>query len=371
MDVYTPSLPRIRSELGGADWVIQASITACLFGIGAGQLVFGPLSDRIGRRTVILVGTVGWTVASILSSLVVDPGTLVLARLAAGLFGSAGIVVARSVVRDVSDSPRSIGVRIGVLAMVSAAAPVVAPTLGAAIAAVWGWRADFVFLAVLGAIVTGAVLRLVPESLPPAARAGKLALAGGLAVALHDRELRGLALALGIQAFGFYAYIATASFVVERQLGYGPGTFAAVFGTNAAAMLAANLAFRRLVRSRHPSVMLGIGLSAALLGGVLLAASAALDGPDWSLWAASTVFAASMGFVLPSAHSWGQLTSPPSGAASALTGSAQFLGGVLGSPVTGLIGPTALTLGIIIAASSALALPAWRVARGARSVSGA
>lgn len=362
VDVYTPSLPRIQQDLGGADWVIQASITAGLLGIGVGQLVFGPVSDRVGRRPVILLGTVGFSAASMVSAVATSPWLLVAARLATGLSGSAGIVAARSVVRDVSPVPELVGGRIALLSMVSAAAPVVAPAVGAGIAARWSWRADFAALVVLGAVIAVAAARWVPETLPRTERHASPPVLAALGRAVADRELRNLSLALAIQAFGFYAYVASMAFIVERQLGHGPAVFAMVFSANAMTMLLANVLFRRQVRTVHPSVLLGRGLAAAGLAGAILAVTAALDGPVWILWGSTTLFAAAIGFVLPGAHSWGQLTRTPSGAASALTGSAQFSGGVLGAPATGLIGPTALLLGTIIAVTGASALVPWRVA---------
>jgi DHA1 family bicyclomycin/chloramphenicol resistance-like MFS transporter len=365
MDIYTPSLPRMQSDLGGPDWEVQSSITACLLGIAIGQLVFGPLSDRLGRRPVILAGSVGWTLASVASAAVPSVLDLILVRGIAGLLGSAGIVVARSVVRDFSDSPRLVGGRIALLATVSAVAPILAPTAGAAIAATWGWRADFVALALLGALVVVAVLLVLPETLARDSRRSSAGVARSLASALRNTELRTLALSLALQAFGFYAYIATASFVVEREFGLSAAAFALVFGSNAAIVCGANLLFRRLVRTTQPRSLLGIGLAVALLGGATLAVAAATHSPPGLLWGASAIFAAGIGFVLPGAHSWGQLTGQPSGAASALTGAAQFLGGVLGSPITGLLGPSALLLGLILAATSALALVAWRFALSA------
>ncbi len=366
MDIYTPSLPRIEADLGGPDWAVQASITACLLGIGIGQLFFGPLSDRFGRRRVILVGVAGWTLLSIASALVPSVLLLVVARGFAGLLGSAGIVVARSVVRDISDTPRLVGGRIALLSTVSGVAPILAPTVGAAVAGAWGWRADFVTLAALGILVMIGVVAFVPETLTRESRHASVPVLRSLGVALNDAELRNVALSLGLQAFGFYAYIATSSFVVEREFGYSPAAFALVFGTNAAAIVSMNILFRRLVRTRHPRALLRIGYLATLVGGFGLASGAALHAPVGVLWGATILFTAGIGFVLPGAHSWGQLTRPASGASSALTGAAQFLGGVLGSPVTGLIGPTALSLGIIIALASALALLAWGFAARAR-----
>lgn len=365
VDIYTPSLPQIQRDLGGADWLAQASITSCLLGIGVGQLVWGPLSDRAGRRRIVLLGVVGWTLTSVLSAVAATPLALVAARALAGLCGAAGIVVARSIVRDISPELRVMSARIGMLSMVTAVAPVVAPIAGAAIAVAWGWRGDFFALAALGGAIVLAFALVVPETLPRQERAAprRFGLVSDLAAALRDRELAHVGLALAAHAFGFYAYVATASFVVERELGHPPVVFALVFGTNAAAMFGANLAFRRIVRSRHPALPLGIGLAVSAASGLALCLVALTAGPEWLLWLSSTAFAASAGFVIPGAHSWGQATPVASGSASAVTGSAQFLGGVLGSPVTGLLGPTAAHLGLVIAVGSAAGLLAWATVR--------
>ena len=369
VDIYTPSLPAIQSELGGDEWLAQASITACLLGIGLGQLVWGPLSDRVGRRPVVIAGAAGWAITSVASAVAGAPAALILARGLAGLCGAAGIVVSRSIVRDLSPDRAAVASRIGILAMVTAVAPVVAPVIGAAIAAVAGWRADFAALAILGGLVVVLCAVFVPETLAGADRAAssRTSVLRGLARAIRDRELRFVALALGAHSIGFYAYIASASFVVEREYGRPPLAFAAVFASNAVAMLLGNIVFRRLVRRLHPSVPLGIGLGVSAVAGAVLVGTAVGGGPVWIVWAASSVFAAATGFVLPGAHSWGQATPALSGAASALTGAAQFFGGVLGSPLTGLIGPTAGTLGAIVALSSGAAIGFWARARRLRS----
>ncbi|KRE23297.1 MFS transporter [Agromyces sp. Soil535] len=368
VDIYTPSLPLIQHELAATEWLTQASITACLLGIGIGQLFWGPLSDRAGRRPVILAGVIGWTITSAISAMATTPEMLVTARGAAGLCGAAGIVVARSVVRDISVDRGVMASRVGLLSLITSVAPVIAPVMGAAIAHAWGWRADFLALTAFGAAIGLATAITVPETLAPDHRsAGDASVVRSLLTGARNAELAFVAIALAAHAFGFYAYITTLPFIVELQFGHPPVVFAVVFASNAAAMLAANLGFRRLVRHHRPALPLGIGLSASTLSGVTLFAASLAHGPEWLLWTTSTVFAAAAGFVLPAAHSWGQLTLVASGAASALTGSAQFLGGVLGSPVTGVIGPTAAHLGLVIATSSALALLAWYAARIAAS----
>ncbi|WP_169747738.1 Bcr/CflA family efflux MFS transporter [Demequina subtropica] len=365
IDIYTPSLPTVQTELGGSDALTQGGVTAFLLGIGFGQLLWGPLSDRFGRRRVVLLGVAGWTLTSGLDALASGPEALVTLRALAGLCGAAGIVVARSIVRDLSPETHAMASRIGFLAMVTSLAPVVAPILGAGIAAAWGWRADFVILAALGGVLLLLFTLLVPETLPRSRRStgGLRAVVRGLARAGRHREVAGAALALGTHAFGFYAYIATSAFIVERELGRSPTAFAVVFGTNAMAVVAANIVFRRLVRHRHPAGPLGLGLIISAASGVALWTAATLGAPEAFWWLASMAFGAGTGLVLPGAHSWGQATAVASGAASALTGSAQFLGGVLGSPLTGLLGPTAAHLGLVIAVASSAATAIWAATR--------
>jgi MFS transporter, DHA1 family, multidrug resistance protein len=364
IDMYTPSLPDIEADLGAADWVAQASVTGCLLGIGIGQVLWGPMSDRFGRRPVILIGVIGWAAASVASALSADAGTLIAVRVVAGLCGAACIVAARSVVRDITADEGSRAARIGVLSLVSAAAPVVAPLLGAVVAAIWGWRADFVALAIVGTILAVLFGVVVPETLPAESRTtGGLGIARGLSAALRDRELLSIALPLAAFAFGFYAYVATTSFIVEREFGYPPLVFGIVFGANALAMVGANLLFRRLVRRHPPASLMATGLAIGALSGGMLLVCALLGAPAWVDGIATLVFAASAGFVLPGAHAAGQVTLVASGAASALTGAAQFLGGVLGSPVTGAIGPTALTLGAILFAAALVAVVLRRALR--------
>ncbi|MDN4478978.1 multidrug effflux MFS transporter [Demequina sp. SYSU T00039] len=372
VDIYTPSLPAMQDELGGADWLAQASITTFLLGIGIGQLVWGPLSDRHGRRPVVLAGVAGWTVASLLSALAFSPEMLVGVRLLAGLCGAAGIAVARSIVRDVSDDTSTMASRIGMLAMVTALAPVLAPVLGAGLAHVWGWRADFVTLAGLGGVIVLLFSLAVPETLPREHRTpgGPSSVVRALARAAHHREVRGAALSLGVHSFGFYAYIASASFIVERELGHPPAVFALVFGTNAVAVILGNTVFRRAVRSLHPAGPLGVGYALCTIAGLgLLIAASGSGAPAGVLWACAMVYAFGQGLVLPGAHSWGQTTVVASGAASALTGSAQFLGGVLGSPMTGLIGISAAHLGAVLAAASGAAGAVWLLTRSSLSPS--
>ena len=364
IDIYTPSLPLMQAELGGADWLAQASITTFLLGIGLGQLVWGPLSDSFGRRPVVIAGIAGWALASAASALAISAPMLVGVRLVAGLCGAAGIVVARSIVRDISPDGATTSSRIGILAMVTTLAPVLAPIAGATIALAWGWRGDFTVLAGLGVGLVALFAAVAPETLPASARqpGGVGSVTSSLLTAGRHRELVLVSFTMAAHSVGFYAYIATASFIVERELHRSALAFAVVFGTNAIMVISANQVFRKIVRRHHPSRPVGAGLVLCAVGGTALVSIAIAHGPEAALWGASLVFAAGQGLVLPGTHSWAQATSVSSGAASALVGSAQFLGGVLGSPVTGVVGPTAAHLGGVITLASGGATLLWLAA---------
>jgi DHA1 family bicyclomycin/chloramphenicol resistance-like MFS transporter len=191
---------------------------------------------------------------------------------------------------------------------------------------------------------------------------------------MRDRELVWVAAALAAHSIGFYAYITTASFIVEQEFGHPPVVFSLVFSTNALAMVASNLVFRRMMRTRHPSSAMGAGLIVSTAAGAGLFVLALSGAAPWLLWALSTVYAAASAFVFTGAHSWGQAVVTASGAASALTGAAQFSGGVVGSPLTGVIGTTTAALGVVLFVGSALGvlafLAAARLRRHRESASG-
>ena len=371
IDIFAASLPVIAEEFGSSIASAQVTFTLFLAGMGLGQLMWGPMSDRVGRRLVVAIGLSGWILTSVGGALATDLTTFVLLRLLAGVFGSTGVVIARSIVRDLAPTPRVLSSGIGWLSTVSSMAPTVAPVLGALIAAAWGWRADFVSLAVVGIIMLSLFMATVPETAVhretarlPLVRA----IASGLQGAFRNRELRFVACALALQAVGFYAYISSMSFIVESRYGHSSIFFATLFGVNAGAMLIANVIFRYAARTKPITALMGVGLTLSAVSGPMLFVASWTGLPEAVLWISTTLFASSMGIIFPAAHTWGQSTGVLSGSASALTGSAQFLGGVLGSPLTGIFGSTPLSLGAVIGVSSVLAIMAWRFAKKRRAL---
>ncbi|GAA3236480.1 hypothetical protein GCM10020256_55160 [Streptomyces thermocoprophilus] len=166
MDMYLPSLPEVTRTLHAPAATVQLTLTACLLGMALGQLVVGPMSDRWGRRRPLLAGLAVYVVATALCALAPTVETLVAFRLAQGLAGAAGIVIARAVVRDLYDGV-AMARFFSTLMLISGVAPVVAPLIGGQILRVTDWRGVFVVLTVIGLLLGALVWFRLPETLEP------------------------------------------------------------------------------------------------------------------------------------------------------------------------------------------------------------
>ncbi|QSB22262.1 MFS transporter [Curtobacterium sp. 24E2] len=209
-DMYIPALPQIAHDLGTTPGAVQLSLTAFLVAFAVGQLLVGPVSDGVGRRPMLVVGTAVFALASVGCALAPDVVTLVLARIAQGLGGAAGAVAGRAMVSDVASGTRMAKV-FGTLAAINAIGPVVAPLAGGAVLAFGTWRIMFVVLAVLGALFFAMVVLRFRETLPQERR-------GGVGFAANGRRIRELLAIPRFRAYvlsgvlstvGFFAYIAT------------------------------------------------------------------------------------------------------------------------------------------------------------------
>jgi multidrug resistance protein len=199
MDLYLPALPSLTRDLGGSASLAQLTLTACLLGLAAGQLIAGPLSDASGRRRPLVVGVAAYSLASLLCAVAPSTPVLVVFRLIQGAAGAAGIVIARAVVRDVyegSDVARFFALTM----LISGLAPILGPVLGGQILRVTSWRGAFVFLALIGVILFVAAVLGLPETLRVERRRS-----GGIGETLTtfrglvtDRSFMGYALSSGL-----------------------------------------------------------------------------------------------------------------------------------------------------------------------------
>lgn len=369
IDMYLPALPRLTAQLSTTASAAQLSLTACLVGLAAGQLLAGPLSDVFGRRRPLLVGLVCYTLASVLCAFAPNVWALVALRLVQGLSGAAGVVLSRAVVRDLR-SGTGVAKLFATLMLVNGIAPVLAPTIGGQLLRFTSWRGVFVVLTVIGAGLLVAVLVGLPETHRPSrqhAGTGPAASRGGLRdtgrafrVLLADRGFLGLALASGCVSGAMFAYISGSSFVLQDVYGMSAQLFALVFGGNAVGIVAAGQLSARLVDRFGPAALLRTGAYVSA-GGAALLLVAVLTGAGLPL-VLPALFAvvASVGLVSPNATSLALAEHGAiAGSASAVLGVLQFVVGGAVAPLVGIAGtgtPVPMAVVIVALALAAIAL---------------
>lgn len=362
-DMYVPGFPAMGDSLGASSSAVQLTMTAFLAGLVVGQLLIGPLSDSLGRRRPLMSGAAGFVFFSLACALAPNIGVLTGARFLQGVAGAAGMVLARAVLTDRfqgAELPR----HFAVLSQIMGVAPIAAPVLGGAILSVSGWRAVFAVLTLMGGLLLLAVLRKVPESLPPERRHG-----GGVAstframgALLGRRTFMGYVLVLALVSAALFTYISGSSFVFENLHGVSSTTYSLIFATNAVGMLIAGAVFSRLAGRVRLNTLLTAGVGVAALGALAQVLLVVTVGETLAgTWATLFVTVGGIGLVFPASMSIGQtLGRGAPGAASALLGGLQFLCGALASPLVGLFGegsslPMALIM-LTAVASAGLAL---------------
>ncbi|QIK07585.1 multidrug effflux MFS transporter [Streptomyces sp. ID38640] len=340
-DMYVPALPDLARSLSTDASGAQMSLTGFLAGIIVGQLVLGPLSDAVGRRPVLIGGSVLFAAFSTVCALAPTVEVLIAARVGQGIAGAAGIVVSRAVVADLFDD-RELPSVFSRLGAITAAAPVLAPLAGGALLLAVSWRYVFAVLALMGVLLALGVWHWIPESHPPHTR-----LTGGPAASLRaigqvaaQRAVLTPVLALACGGAAVFAYIAGTTFLFQDIYRLSPALSSLVYGVNAVGNMAGSLAYGRLAKRRPPEDLLIISGALAATGVaalLLLQATAGSTMPTTWLCLLITISACGIFFpaVITVAQSRGRAAP---GATSALLGGGQFLFGAAVSPLVGLFG---------------------------------
>ncbi len=362
IDMYLPALPAMAVALGSDSGGAQLTIAAYFTGMAVGQLVYGPLTDRFGRKPPLFVGVGLFIAASLACALAQSMPQLVALRLLQALGGCAGMVVARAVVRDVAHLRDPVRL-MGRLMLIMGVAPILAPSLGGVIDQAFGWRAIFVVLALFGGAALLLVILHLPETHPPERRlrqapAEILAAYIGL---LRDGRFRRPAVASGCAISGLFAYIAASPFVFMEVHGVAPQVYGLLFGVNAVGIIAGSQisgwAAERWGREVLFSRMLW-GMLAMAAGLVL---TTVLGAPFPLIFLFLFLYIAMLGVVLPLGTVLG-LTHFPSlaGTASALMGTLQFgFGGVAGAVLGAWHDGTGLPMAAVILGCVAAANLVW------------
>lgn len=359
IDMYLPALPKIGGDLGVSSSVAQLTLTGTLAGLAVGQLIVGPLSDSLGRRRPLMSGIVLHMLASVVC--IVSPNIAVLgaARALQGMGASAAMVVSIAVVGDLFAESVAATV-LSRLMLVLGVAPVVAPSLGAAVLLHASWHWVFAVLVVLagGLLLLGAVA--LPETLPPDHRR-PLRLRGIAATyleLLRDPKFVTLVLVAALGMSGLFAYIAGAPFVLQGRYGLDQQAFALVFGAGAVALIGATQINVVLLRRFSPQAIVLWALVAAAAAcaafvALTLSHAGGLPGFIAPVWA----ILASMGLVIPNAPAVALSRHPDAaGTSAAVLGAAQFGLGAAVAPVVGVLGNDEIALAVVMTTGIVVAL---------------
>ena len=274
LNIFMPSMPGLQREFGVSYGVVQLTLTLYLIGMAACQLVYGPISDRVGRRPMLLFGLAIFVLASLMAALAPSIHVLIAARLLQAVGGAAGIVLARAMVRDVFDRETSASV-ISYITMAFVVAPMVAPALGGYIDVHGGWRVGFWLLAVLGAVVLAAAWRFLPETHVNRNAAGSgMGLLTGAARLFTLPRFRGYTLVLAFTSSVFFAFLGGAPHIMMDVLGRTPMEYGLWFITVSAGYMAGNFLSGRYTRAVGLDRMITAGCAITLAGGLLCFAAA-------------------------------------------------------------------------------------------------
>ena len=231
MDIYLVSMPSLTEAFGASTTAVQMTIAVYLLGNAVGQLFWGSLSDRFGRRPVLLSGLALFGVAAVACAAAPSIEMLIAARLVQGVGISAGLVITRAIVRDCYDGDRAASV-LALMSMITGIAPLLAPIVGSALQSAFGWRAIFVCIALCAAIVFASALLLLEETLaePDGEATRPSIMLRNFSQMLSNATFVGNAIVVCAVTGGLIAFLASSSFVFVRSLGYAEQNFGFVFG---------------------------------------------------------------------------------------------------------------------------------------------
>ena len=337
IDMYLPAFPSIARDLHAEMGQVELTVSLFLAGMGVGQALYGPLSDRWGRRAPLLFGSMMYAIAAIGCALSNSIGLLLAGRLLMALGGAAGSVITRAIVRDWFDAKESAHV-FSTLMLIMGAAPIFAPMLGSQVLLFTGWRGVFVLFALFGFACTLAVAVWLPESLPPERRNdhGFAEVFTGYWELMQNERFMAFAMAAGFASGMLFTYITGIAAVVMNIYGVRPSIFGFLFSANAFGLIAGSQINRRLLKTYSSAQIVKGVYNVTFFAAVLLFVHG-LTGwgglPVLSLL--MFVLLSTMGFVFPNISA---LTMAPftrqAGTASAMLGTTQY---VIGCIAGGLV----------------------------------
>ena len=340
IDMYLPALPQMAKDFGVSTQMMANTLPAYFFGLAIGQLLYGPISDRIGRKKPLYVGLSLYAIASLLCIFASSEWSLIALRVVQALGGCVGVVIARAAIRDRLDVQGS-AQAFSSMMIVMGIAPIAAPTLGAWILYFFNWHAVFISLSIVGCICLFCVHFFFKETLQPARRL-KLSFNQILtlyAAILKDKSFRLPMLAGCLTGGALFSYISSASPVFMDMYGLNQQQFAYAFGFNAMGIIILSSINKRLVTRLSTIQRLKLGGTIQFTGAVIVLLSGLLPHASLAIIMVGLFFTVSgLGFTGPNAMALAMSEQGArAGTASAIMGSMQFAVGLFGGLMLNLL----------------------------------
>lgn len=364
--MYLPAFPTVASSLGITAGQVQQTLTVFLIGLGVGQGLYGPLLDRFGRRTPLLIGLSLFVLGSLAAALTTSFEGLLVARFLQAIGAAAGAVASRAVVTDTCDTHSSARIY-SMLMQMMMIAPITAPMLGGLILLYGEWHLIFWVLAFFGSACLLFTARLLPETLPIERRVplSTHSIIRNYALQLRNPSFFFYTLASGCIFGSLFLYVTTSPFVFISMFGLTPNQFSYIFASNAIGMIVIGQINLRLLKHYGAARVLFIGISCFIGIGVVLLTLVQLE---WmALWSYSLLLGLSVAMLgmilgnltaLTMAH-----TQQHAGIASALMGLMQFLLAAMIGFLVSLTAPTLSTIPLALIVFGVLSLGLCGVAR--------
>ncbi len=370
IDLYLPAFPVLEEDFQTTAAAIQLTLTGTMIGFALGQLVVGPLSDKVGRRFPLIAVTALHVLASVAAAFAPDLGLLSAARVLMGIGAAAGGVVAMAIVRDLFGGRRLV-VMLSRLALVSGVAPVVAPLIGSWLLTLMPWRGIFVVLAAYGVIMLLSAILFIPETLPVARRQGR----GGATMlqryksVLSDRVFIGVLIIGGMSFSGLFSYLSASPFLFQETHGLDAQQYGLLFAVNSLGVVTGVQVASRLAARFGPQWVLAYSTAILLLAGSAIIVTDQLGLGLWGTVVPLFVFMTACGFTFPNVQVLAlDRHGKAAGTAASILGAVNF--GVAGliSPIVGWIskdaGITATTMASVMVGCATIGiLSLWLIVR--------
>jgi Bcr/CflA subfamily drug resistance transporter len=370
IDLYLPAFPVLEADFQTTAAMIQLTLTGTMIGFALGQLIVGPLSDKVGRRIPLLAVTALHVVASAAAAVAPDLLILGITRVLMGAGAAAGGVVAAAIVRDLFGGRRLV-VMLSRLALVSGVAPVLAPLVGSWLLGIMPWRGLFVVLAIYGAVMLIAALIFVPETLPKARRQDR----GATTVwqryrsVLGDRVFIGVLVIGGMAFSGLFSYLSASSFLFQQSFGFNAQQYGLLFAINSLGVVLGVQVASRLATRFGPQWVLAFSTAGLVVSAIAIVLADQLGAGLWGIVIPLFFFMTACGFTMPCVQVLAlDRHGNAAGTAQSIVGATNF--GVAGliSPVVGWIshesGITATTMASVMIGCGIVAVIAlWALVR--------